>query len=152
VVIDIASRLRFETELFERRARTSIGASELSEMMCDAQAETYGDGLDLDTRHPYMWLLKPHYYGAHFYNWPYTFGLLFGLGLFSTYQLDPERFRQSYDDLLSHAGIDDAETLAARFDLDVTERTFWEASLDVLRARIDDYVALVDERARTPAR
>lgn len=151
VVVDIASRLRFETALFERRARSSVGAPELSAMMLDAQAETYGDGLDLDTRHPYMWLLKPHYYGAHFYNWPYTYGLLFGLGLFSAYRRDPDRFRQSYDDLLSHAGIDDAETLAARFDLDVASRDFWEASLDVIRARIDDYVSLVALRGGSPA-
>ena len=65
-----------------------------------------------------MWILKPHYYGSHFYNWPYTYGLLFGLGLFATYRDDPERFRGAYDDLLSRAGTDTAEELAALFDLD----------------------------------
>ena len=50
-------------------------------MMTDAQEAAYGDGLDQSTAHPWMWLLKPHYYGSHFYNWPYTYGLLFGLGM-----------------------------------------------------------------------
>ena len=144
VVVDIQSRLQFETEVFERRRRGTIGASELDEMMLQAQADTYGDGIDLDTRHPYMWLLKPHYYGSHFYNWPYTYGLLFGLGLYAAYDADPDRFRQGYDDLLSRAGMDTAEQLGARFDLDVTDEGFWTSSLDVLRARMAEYERLVD--------
>ena len=60
-----------------------------------------------------MWAVKPHYYGTHFYNWPYTYGLLFGLGLFARYRDDPERFRAGYDDLLSRAGMDTAEELGA---------------------------------------
>jgi pepF/M3 family oligoendopeptidase len=142
VVVDIHSRFLFESELFARRQRRTIGVSELNELMMQAQADAYGDGLDLDTRHPYMWLLKPHYYGAHFYNWPYTYGLLFGLGLFAKYQEDPERFRDGYADVLSRAGIDTAEELGASFGIDVTSEAFWTASLDVCRARIDQYEQL----------
>jgi oligoendopeptidase F len=142
VIVDIHSRFLFETEVFARRQRRTLGATELCELMTEAQAEAYGDGLDQRTAHPYMWLLKPHYYGSHFYNWPYTYGLLFGLGLYAQYQDDPERFRAGYDDLLSRAGMDTAEELGAAFGLDVTSEAFWTASLDVVRARIDDYVQL----------
>jgi oligoendopeptidase F len=142
VIVDIHSRWLFETELFARRERRTLGATELCEMMTDAQAVAYGDGLDQATAHPYMWLLKPHYYGSHFYNWPYTYGLLFGLGLFARYQDDPDRFRSGYDTLLSRAGIDTAEELGRAFDLDVTDESFWTASLDVVRTRIADYVDL----------
>ena len=93
VVVDIRSRFLFETEVFARRQRRTLGVSELNEMMLSAQAEAYGDGLDQSTAHPYMWAVKPHYYGSHFYNWPYTYGLLFGLGLFAKYREDPERFQ-----------------------------------------------------------
>ena len=79
---------------------------------------------------------------VHFYNWPYTYGLLFGLGLFAQYQDDPERFRDGYDDLLSRAGMDTAEELGATFGLDVTAEEFWTASLDVCRDRIDEYERL----------
>jgi pepF/M3 family oligoendopeptidase len=150
VIVDIRSRFLFESELFQRRSRGTLSASELCEMMTAAQAEAYGDGLDQSTAHPYMWLLKPHYYGSHFYNWPYTYGLLFGLGLFAEYQRDPERFRAGYDDLLSRAGMDTAEELAAAFGLDVTDEPFWTASLDVVRNRIDDYEALAASTERSP--
>ena len=145
VVVDIRSRFLFETELFARRQRRVLGVDELNELMTQSQLEAYGDGLDQSTAHPYMWLLKPHYYGAHFYNWPYTYGLLFGLGLFARYQEDPDHFRSGYDDLLSRAGMDDAETLGQSFGLDVTDVAFWTASLDVLRARIDEYERLANE-------
>ena len=114
-------------------------------MMNDAQAVAYGDGLDQTTAHPYMWLLKPHYYGSHFYNWPYTYGLLFGLGLYARYKDDPERFRAGYDDLLSRAGMDTAEQLGQAFGLDVTDEAFWTASLDVIRGRISQYEEIAAE-------
>lgn len=139
IVVDIHSRFLFETELFARRQRRTLGVSELNEMMLAAQATAYGDGLDQSTAHPYMWAVKGHYYGSHFYNWPYTYGLLFGLGLFARYQDDPEHFRSGYDDVLSLAGMNTAEQLGAAFDLDVTDEAFWTASLDVLRARIAEY-------------
>ncbi|MBJ7368213.1 MAG: M3 family oligoendopeptidase [Ilumatobacteraceae bacterium] len=139
VVVDIHSRFLFETEVFARRQRRTLGVSELNELMTDAQAAAYGDGLDQSTAHPHMWVLKPHYYGSHFYNWPYTYGLLFGLGLFSQFQADPDKFRHGYDTLLSRAGMDTAEELGAAFGFDVTGEAFWTASLDVVRTRIADY-------------
>jgi oligoendopeptidase F len=141
-VVDIRSRFTFETEVFARRQRRSIGVSELNEMMLTAQADAYGDGLDQSTAHQYMWAVKPHYYASHFYNWPYTYGFLFGLGLFAKYREDPERFQHSYDDVLSRAGMNTAEELGAVFGFDVSSESFWTASLDVLRGHIDQYTAL----------
>ncbi len=145
VVVDIRSRILFETEVFARRQSRLLGASELCEIMGQAQLDAFGDGIDQSTAHPWMWLLKGHYYGAHFYNWPYTFGHLFGLGLFAKYREDADVFRVKYDDLLSRVGMDSAEDLGAAFDLDITDTTFWTASLDVIRSRIDAYETLAAE-------
>ncbi len=145
VVVDIRSRFLFESEVYTRRQRRTLGATELNEMMLAAQAEAYGDGLQQSTAHPYMWALKPHYYSASFYNWPYTYGLLFGLGLFAKYREDPDRFRTHYDDALSRAGMNTAEELGAVFGFDVTDVAFWTASLDVIRQRIAAYGQLATE-------
>lgn len=146
VVVDIHSRFLFETELFARRQRRTLGAAELDAMMLEAQAAAYGDGLDQATAHPHMWVLKPHYYSSHFYNWPYTYGMLFGLGLFAEYRRDPERFQAGYDHLLSRAGMNTAEELGAAFGLDVTGEAFWTASLDVVGDRIEQYDRLAAGR------
>lgn len=142
VVVDIHSRFLFERSVFERRKARTLSVTELCELMLDGQREAYGDGLDAEHLHAYMWAVKPHYYSTHYYNWPYTFGLLFGLGLFAVYQDDPDRFRAGYDDLLSSTGLGDAAELAARFGIKVEEEGFWAASLDVLRQRIDSFEAM----------
>ena len=139
VVVDIHSRFLFEREVCERRADRTLSANELCEQMTDAQLATYGDGLDANVLHPYMWAVKPHYYGMAYYNWPYTFGLLFGIGLYARYTADPDRFRLGYDDLLSATGLGDAAELAARFGIDVRDESFWADSLAVIVGRIDDY-------------
>jgi len=139
VVVDIHSRFLFESAVFERRKARTLSVSEFCELMLEAQRQAYGDGLDGENLHSYMWAVKPHYYSPHYYNWPYTFGLLFGLGLYAVYQDDTERFRSGYDDLLSSTGLADATELAGRFGIQVEDKDFWTASLDVLKGRIDRF-------------
>jgi len=142
VVVDITSRYLFEKAVFERRAERELSARELCEIMRDAQLRTYGDGLDENALHPYMWAAKPHYYGGLFYNYPYMFGLLFGLGLYARYLDDPDGFRARYDDLLSRTGMADAPTLAAEFGFDLRTPAFWRGAFDTVRQNIDRLEAL----------
>ena len=118
-----------------------LSVDRLRELMLDAQRTAYLDGLDHQHLHRDMWAVKGHYFTAY-YNWPYTFGLLFGIGLYAEFERDPDRFRLGYDDLLSATGLGDAAELAARFGIDVRDVAFWTASLDVLRGRIDEFCAL----------
>jgi pepF/M3 family oligoendopeptidase len=144
VVVDITSRFIFEKEVFERRAKSELSADDFSAIMEDAQKQTYGDGLDPNYLHKYMWTWKPHYYfaGFSFYNYPYAFGLLFGTGLYAIYQQRGKEFTKDYRDLLASTGLGDAATLAARFDINIREKKFWEDSLKVIGKRIDQYVKL----------
>jgi oligoendopeptidase F len=143
VVVDIASRFLFEQRVFEKRLQRELSIDEFNDLMLQAQRETYGDGLDPDVLHPYMWAVKPHYYSSTFYNYPYMFGLLFGLGLYARYQDDPQGFQANYDDLLSSTGLGNAAELAARFGIDTRSPDFWRSSLDVLRADIARFESLV---------
>ncbi|HEY0752924.1 MAG TPA: M3 family oligoendopeptidase [Ktedonobacteraceae bacterium] len=139
VVVDILSRFLFENRAFENRKQRELSIDEFNTLMMEAQKETYGEGLDETQLHPYMWAMKPHYYSTHFsfYNYPYMFGLLFGLGLYARYQQDPASFKIGYDDLLSSTGLGDAATLATRFGIDIRSTAFWRASLDIVRKDID---------------
>ncbi|HEX7737917.1 MAG TPA: M3 family oligoendopeptidase [Ktedonobacteraceae bacterium] len=144
VVVDILSRFLFEIRAFEARKQRDLSVDEFNTLMEEAQKETYGDALDETQLHPYMWAMKPHYYNAHFsfYNYPYMFGLLFGLGLYARYQQDPEAFKTGYDDLLSSTGLGAAATLAARFGIDTRSVAFWRSSLDIVRQDIDRFEEL----------
>lgn len=134
VVVDIHSRFLFESAVFERRAKRELSAEEFCALMLDAQKATYGDALA--SYHPYMWAVKPHYYGTDFYNFPYTFGLLFGLALYQRYVEEGEAFVARYDDLLASVGVYPAAELAARFGFDLESRAFWEGGLKVLEGKI----------------
>jgi pepF/M3 family oligoendopeptidase len=145
VVADILSRFDFERGLFAGRRERELSTTELNRLMLDAQTGAYGDGLAEDARHPYMWAVKGHYYSVEqsYYNFPYLFGLLFGFGLYATYQREPESFPARYDDLLASTGLASAADLAARFDIDLRSPEFWRSSLDVVRADIDRFEQLV---------
>ncbi len=148
VVVDISSRFLLEQGVFEKRRERELSVEELNALMLDAQRQTYGDGLDPDALHPYMWAMKPHYYsaGRSYYNFPYMFGLLFGLGLYARYQQEGASFPARYDDLLASTGLDDAATLAQRFGIDIRDGAFWRASLDLIRADVERFEALVGAR------
>ena len=142
VVVDIHSRFLFEKAVFERRARRELTPREFDDLMLDTQRQTYGDGLDGEHLHPKMWAVKGHYYGPTFYNYPYSFGLLFGLGLYARYLKDPDTFRAGYDDLLASTGLADAATLAHRFGIDLRGVDFWRSSIDVIRSKIEEFEGL----------
>ena len=141
VIVDISSRFLFEQEVFERRAKAELSADELCDIMQRAQLATYGDGLDPRYLHPYMWTWKPHYYDAalNFYNFPYAFGQLFGLGLYAIYQQRGPAFVPEYKALLSSTGRGKAADLASRFGIDLRSPAFWQASLAIIEQRIQRY-------------
>jgi oligoendopeptidase F len=141
VVVDIHSRFLFEKAVFEKRAQRDLSPGEMCELMTQAQRETYGESLA--PTHPWMWAVKGHYYGSSFYNYPYTFGLLFGLGLFAIYRREPDAFRGRYDEFLSRCGMADAQTLGRDFGIDIASEEFWDASLNVIRGQIDEFESLV---------
>ena len=144
IVADVAGRFFFEQRVFERRSSRDLSSEELCQEMREAQSRTYGDGLQPETYHPYMWAVKSHYYSgsASFYNYPYTFGLLFGLGLFAVYRRRPDRFVTEYEDLLSRTGMATPTELAQGFGIDLRSPAFWRAGLDMVRERIDRFEAL----------
>ncbi|MDQ2888648.1 MAG: M3 family oligoendopeptidase, partial [Chloroflexota bacterium] len=142
VVVDISSRFLFEERVFEKRRQRELAIDELNTLMLEAQRETYG--AELTELHPYMWAVKQHYYNTNrsYYNYPYMFGQLFGLGLYACYQQNPEAFKRGYDALLSSTGMADAATLAARFDIDLRSEEFWNSSLNVIRGDIERFEVL----------
>jgi len=144
VIVDIYSRFIFESEVFKRRESGSLSVNELKEIMLDAQKEAYGNGLDPDFLHPYMWLCKPHYYSAdyNFYNFPYAFGLLFSKGLYAEYLKKGKEFTAEYDRMLSVTGKMSIEDVVKVMNIDVHDPGFWRSSLELIEKDIDRFIKL----------
>lgn len=144
VIVDIYSRYLFETRLFETRKDHPLSVKELKSFMLDAQKEAYGDGLDSEVLHPYMWLNKTHYYsaGRNFYNFPYAFGLLFSKGLYAIYLKRGEEFVPQYDDLLAITGKKSIKEVAETMGIDVTKPDFFRDSLKIVEKDIEKFLSL----------
>lgn len=141
VCLDISSRFLFESRFIEQRQESELSPDEICDLMVAAQAETYGEGVDPKTYHPYMWLWKPHYYAhdANFYNFPYAFGHLFGLGLYARYLEEGDSFIPKYKKLLRATGEDYAAPLAERFGIDIRSPEFWQNSLQIVSGQVDRF-------------
>ena len=147
ITVDIYSRFLFEKEVFERKLDHFMMTEELEEIMRNAQKQTYGDGLDPETYHPFMWACKPHYYSAgfSFYNYPYSFGGLFSRGLYAIYKENPNGFVEKYQELLKATTINNCEDVAKVMNIDLTKKDFWLKSLESIKEEIDEFIELTSK-------
>lgn len=145
IICDIYSRYLFETAVFENRENDFMPADRLCELMLDAQRKAYGDGLDPDVLHPFMWVCKSHYYssGRSFYNFPYAFGGLFARGLYAKYVEQGQAFVPVYRKLLYTTPIATVEGAARVAGIDLTGKEFWTNSLLSYKKNVDEFERLV---------
>ena len=146
IICDIYSRYRFESMVFANREEQFMHAAVLCQFMTEAQKQSYGDGLDQNVMHPYMWVCKSHYYGPTFYNFPYAFGGLFARGLYAQYEAEGERFVPKYKKLLHTTPVATAEDTAKVAGIDLTDKGFWRAALQTIAEQIDLFCELVEKQ------
>lgn len=146
VVVDILSRYIFETNVFARCEKEFLDENALNQMMIDAQKEAYGDGLDQEYLNEGMWVNKGHYYstGRSYYNFPYAFGLLFAKGIYAQYLEKGSDFIPELKSLLRMTGKANLIDVAKSIGIDITSTQFWENSLEVIKADVDNFIDLTN--------
>ena len=144
-IVDIYSRFLFESAVFEKSQSKFLMADDLKELMLDAQRQAYGEGLDENYLHPYMWACKGHYYssGLSFYNFPYAFGNLFAVGLYNMFLEEGESFVPKYKAMLKATPTCTIEEAGTMMGVDLTDKKFWESSLALIAKDIEAFCAIV---------
>ncbi|MBF0779702.1 MULTISPECIES: M3 family oligoendopeptidase [unclassified Granulicatella] len=147
IIVDIYSRFLFESAVFEQRKDKFLFSKDLEALMLHAQKEAYGDGLDENALHPFMWACKPHYYDTHFsfYNFPYAFGGLFSKGLYAMYKQKTEGFVEKYQAMLRETTVTSVEDTAKTMGVDVTTKAFWSTGLKQIEQQIDEFIRLTSK-------
>ena len=145
IICDIYSRFRFEAMVFENREEKFMNADTLCDFMLTAQKQSYGDGLDHNCLHPFMWVCKSHYYGPTFYNFPYAFGGLFARGLYAQYEKEGAAFVLKYKKLLHTTPVATVEDTAKVAGLDLTDKDFWRGALQTIADQIELFCQIVEE-------
>ena len=79
--------------------------------------------------------------GTPFYNFPYTFGYLFSLGIYAGLQAEGPAFAK-YRALLRDTGRMQVEDLARKhLGADLTKPDFWQEAVDLALADVDQFLS-----------
>ncbi len=144
-LIDFYGRYNFENRLFERRKSGQLSVEELNELMTNCMIEAYGESIDSETIHPYMWMNKIGYYmaGDEFLNFPYSFGVLFSKGLYAEYLKKGEGFVSYYNNFLSATSKNNIVDIGKILDVDVHSIEFWRNALKLIEKDIEEFIRRV---------
>ncbi|MCH6266468.1 M3 family oligoendopeptidase [Neobacillus citreus] len=145
LLMNIHARFLFETRFYEERKQGPISVERLNEVMLEAQREAYCDALE--EYHPLFWASKLHFFitGVPFYNFPYTFGYLFSLGIYAQALAEGKGYEEKYISLLRDTASMTVEDLAAKhLQVNLTEKDFWEKAVGICLDDIDEFLELTE--------
>ncbi|PKG24486.1 M3 family oligoendopeptidase [Niallia nealsonii] len=143
LLMNIHARFLFETNFYEERKKGIVSEVKLNEIMVQAQKEAYGDALN--TYHPTFWASKLHFYitGVPFYNFPYTFGYLFSLGIYVQAQKDGIGYEKKYMALLKDTASMTVEELAKKhLAVNLAEEVFWQNAIQLCIDDVEEFLEL----------
>lgn len=146
LLMNIHARFIFETNFYKERQNGIVSKERLDELMLDAQKEAYGEALE--EYHPTFWGSKLHFYitSVPFYNFPYTFGFLFSLGIYAKALEEGANYEEKYIALLKDTASMTVEELAIKhLHVDLTKEDFWENAIKLCIADVEEFLALTDK-------
>ncbi|EKX41926.1 hypothetical protein GUITHDRAFT_95868 [Guillardia theta CCMP2712] len=148
-LLNIPTRFDFESEIHAAREQgQNLTPDFLRNTMTKAWKGRYGDALsEYDSM---FWASKLHFHmtGVQFYNFPYTFGYLFALGVYAQQEKLGDGFYQAYVDLLRDTGRMSAEEVVQKhLKCNIEEPEFWRGSIRIIEKKIEVLESLVNQVA-----
>ncbi|MBT2734253.1 M3 family oligoendopeptidase [Bacillus sp. ISL-7] len=147
LLMNIHARFLFETRFYEERKQGPVEVERLNELMLAAQKEAYSNALE--EYHPLFWASKLHFFitGVPFYNFPYTFGYLFSLGIYAQALEEGRGYEDKYIALLKDTASMSVEDLAEKhLQVDLTQPDFWEKAVRICLDDINEFLALTEDK------
>lgn len=144
--MNIHARFIFESNFYAARQKGLVATDEITRLMVEAQKEAYINGLG--SYHPHFWAAKLHFFidEVPFYNFPYTFGYLFSLGIYAKASQHADGFEDQYIALLRDTASMTTEELAKKhLDTDLHQATFWQAGIDMVLKDIVTFMELTEK-------
>ncbi|MGF2618354.1 M3 family oligoendopeptidase [Rossellomorea vietnamensis] len=141
--MNIHSRFLFEQRVYKERKKGIIPADRLNQLVEEAIHEAYAGSLDEASIHSWIW--TPHYYitESPFYNFPYTFGYLFALGIYAQAKEKGKNFESDYLALLRDSGSMTVEDLVMKhLGEDITSEAFWEKGMKLCVHDAEEFIRL----------
>ncbi|KPN97185.1 M3 family oligoendopeptidase [Lysinibacillus sp. ZYM-1] len=141
--MNIHSRFLFEQRFYKERNEGIVSADRLNQLMEESINEAYDGSLEQPSI--YSWVWTPHYYitQSPFYNFPYTFGYLFALGIYAKAKEKGKNFEKDYLNLLRDSGSMTVEDLVMKhLGEDITSEEFWEKGMELCVKDAEEFIKL----------
>ncbi|MCU9614949.1 M3 family oligoendopeptidase [Caldibacillus lycopersici] len=145
--LNIHARFLFEDSFYKERTEGIVSEQRINELMENAQKEAFCNSLS--SYHPHFWCSKLHFFidDVPFYNFPYTFGYLFSLGIYAEYLKNPEGFEDKYIALLKDTGSMKVEDLAMKhLGVDLTKPEFWAEGIQLMAKDTEEFIQLTNNK------
>ncbi|SFX33150.1 Oligoendopeptidase F [Thermoactinomyces sp. DSM 45891] len=142
-VMGIRAAYLFETQLYEKRSSGPLNARQLEDIFIETQRKSYGD--QLSEYQPFEWIKAIQFYRPYvpFYNYPYTYGYLFSLGLVEVAKQDGKQFAKNFNQFLRETGKKSVEDLSLQhFNINLSHPDFWHQSIQRIVDDIEEYIHL----------
>ena len=143
--MNIHARFIFENNFYQARQKGLVAEEDITELMLAAQKESYKDSLG--SYHPHFWASKLHFFidDVPFYNFPYTFGYLFSMGIYAYANQQGSSFEDQYIALLRDTASMTSEELAKKhLNVDLTKPDFWQAGIDQVLKDVEQFMTLTE--------
>ncbi|SDJ76353.1 M3 family oligoendopeptidase [Sediminibacillus albus] len=145
--MNIHSRYLFETRFYEERKSGLVSTEKLNHLMKEAQRDAYCGALyGYD---PTFWASKLHFHitDVPFYNFPYTFGYLFSLGIYADAINSGDSFEEAYVSLLRDTGRMNVEDLAKKhLNVNLDRMDFWEKAIQLCIDDVEEFLKLTESQ------
>ena len=109
-----------------------IPSEKLSDFWIQANAQMYGDSVELTDAYRHGWKYIGHFIHSPFYCYAYAFAQLYVLSLYQRYKKDKKAFIPQYLEMLTLGGSKKPEEIAAIAGLNIRDPHFWQSGISLL--------------------
>ena len=120
-----------------RRAEGELSVQRIGELWVEAQAELFGDSVEITDGYRAWWSYVPHFINTPGYVYAYAYGLLLALSLYTRYLDEGDDFASRYLELLTAGGSRSPQELGAIVGIDLADPGFWDSGLALVEAQLD---------------
>jgi oligoendopeptidase F len=119
-----------------RRDEGELSVDRINELWVQAQAELFGDAVEITEGYRMWWSYVPHFINTPGYVYAYAYGQLLALSVYQRYLDEGESFVPSYLELLAAGGSRSPEQLGEIVGIDLADPGFWDSGLVLVEQQL----------------
>jgi oligoendopeptidase F len=119
-----------------RRDEGELSVDRMNEKWIEAQAELFGDSVEITDGYRMWWSYVPHFINTPGYVYAYAYGQLLALSVYQRYLDEGESFVPSYLEMLAAGGSRSPEELGEIVGIDLADPGFWDSGLRLVEHQL----------------